>query len=140
METTELSRLVVEAGLASSLSTPPEETVAAVVRDAAAAIGVSATSHWWWAHKDVALRVEHDTGSDLLGRLKSCGLEESDTCILFATDDRAPPWPAIQGGLRDLINLLEESYLFEFMMIRADGRCIAMENHHGETFSWSAER
>ena len=138
MDTSELTRLIEAAGLSSALAAPPQARVDAILRDAAAALGVNAATHWWWAHKDVALTSASDTDGDLLRRLGSCGLEAGSTCILFATDDRSPPWPVTEGVVRDLVHLLEESYLFEFMLVRADGRRIAMENHHGHLLCWRA--
>ena len=60
MDTSELTRLIEAAGLSSALATPPQARVDAILRDAAAALGVNAATHWWWAHKDVALTPASD--------------------------------------------------------------------------------
>lgn len=84
---------------------------------------------WWWESLSIPSTSieygEHD-GLSLIREIIKNNLK----VLIFITDDEAPPWPAFEGKLEDILEIIKSQRFFEYFLTSKDCKWLIFDTHH----------
>lgn len=92
------------------------------------------TRLWWWESLKVPTKRLNYGDADGLSELASLVASQSDA-ILVVTDDKEPPWPVYSGNVQNIIRMLRDCRIFEYILVAQDMAWIVFDTHMNELVS-----
>ncbi|MEL6194028.1 MAG: DUF6756 family protein [Bacteroidota bacterium] len=93
---------------------------------------INYNQRWLWENENISLRFSYEEGNDWSSALGEALNDFDDKILFIPTDDEFFPWKIFEGEKRQLMELLEDLYYFEYFVTDRSFQKIVFDNHHNE--------